>query len=112
LDKDNDLSFGVREQMAYGHLLFFTGIKARQIPGHSNPAKFINEPFKNARPVLPRRQEFLFIVDARCLGGYRLGFWAFEVLPTLILILSLGVYDLVTRNDTWYTLMQRMIGVA
>lgn len=65
-------------------------------------------------------------------------FWAFEVLPALTLILALGVYDLVTRkqlnkaygwgvlffllvtaiegvlyyNDTWFTLMKRMIGVA
>ena len=64
-------------------------------------------------------------------------FWAFEVLPTLILILALGVYDLVTRkqlskaygwgvlfyllvttiegllyyNETWFSLMKRMIGV-
>lgn len=65
-------------------------------------------------------------------------FWVFEVLPQLILILSLGVYDLVTRkqlnkayvwgvlffllvtaiegilyyNDTWFTLMKHMIGVT
>jgi hypothetical protein len=65
-------------------------------------------------------------------------FWVFEVLPQLVLILSLGVYDLVTRkrlnkayvwgvlffvlvtaiegvlyySDTWFTLMKHMIGVA
>ncbi len=65
-------------------------------------------------------------------------FWGFDVLPTLILILAIGMYDLVTRkqlnkayvwavlfyvlvtgfegflyySDTWYILMKRMIGVA
>ena len=65
-------------------------------------------------------------------------FWAYEVLPTLILILALGVYDLITRkqvnnrymwavgfyllvtavegylyyNDTWFTMMKHLIGVA
>ena len=65
-------------------------------------------------------------------------FWAVEVLPQMILILAIGVYDLVTRkqlnkayvwgvlffvlvttievvlyfNDTWFTLMKNMIGVA
>jgi len=65
-------------------------------------------------------------------------FWIFEVLPQLILILAIGVYDLVTRkqlnkaylwgllffvlvtgiegvlyySDTWFTMMKQMIGVA
>lgn len=65
-------------------------------------------------------------------------FWIFEVLPQLILILSLGVYDFVTRkklskayiwgslffvlvtgiegflyySNTWHDLMKKMIGVA
>ncbi|MBS1532968.1 MAG: hypothetical protein JSU01_21895 [Bacteroidetes bacterium] len=64
-------------------------------------------------------------------------FWAYEVPPTLILILALGVYDLVTRkqlnkvyawavgfyvlvtaaegwlyyNGTWFTMMKHLIGV-
>lgn len=64
-------------------------------------------------------------------------FWAFETIPVLTLILALGVYDFATRkqlskaylwgvlfyllvtviegilyyNDTWFTLMKRMIGV-
>jgi len=65
-------------------------------------------------------------------------FWAFPVLPTLTLIISLGLYNLITRkrlaksyawglgfyllvtategilyyNEAWFVLMKRLIGVV